>query len=308
MTVTYTDTSVLPYKSATAVVKAAGVDAGTTPRRESQVSLPGINRYSQAVREATERLNKLLLNDLSFNLGVFDERLDLEVGDIVAVTHPIGLSAKLMRVLGLSGEYGRYNLALVEYDPAVYDASVATAPTYTDTDLPNPASPPAVAGVTMTEEVFQLENGNWSSRWRITWSAAAYSFLAHYRAELWEGATLIHAASPATAEWPTPAVQEGVTYTAKVAAVSSIGATGTWATQSATAAGKTLIPSDVPSVSAFEAGGRVYVSWAPAVDIDIWRYEVRYGLPGFAASRTALRHDWIVEPPSTARIEADAFG
>ena len=164
------------------------------------MSLPGINRYSQAVREATERLNKLLLNDLSFNLGVFDERLDLEVGDIVAVTHPIGLSAKLMRVLGLSGEYGRYNLALVEYDPAVYDASVATAPTYTDTDLPNPASPPAVAGVTMTEEVFQLENGNWSSRWRITWSAAAYSFLAHYRAELWVGSTLIHAASPATAE------------------------------------------------------------------------------------------------------------
>lgn len=288
MTVTYTDTSTLPYKSATAVVKAAGVDAGTTPRRESQVSLPGINRYSQAVREATERLNKLLLNDLSFNLGVFDERLDLEVGDIVAVTHPIGLSAKLMRVLGLSGEYGRYNLALVEYDPAVYDASVATAPTYTDTDLPNPASPPAVAGVTMTEEVFQLENGNWSSRWRITWSAAAYSFLAHYRAELWVGATLIHAASPATAEWPTPAVQEGVTYTAKVAAVSSIGATGTWATQSATAAGKTLIPSDVPSVSAFEAGGRVYMSWAPAVDIDIWRYEVRYGSVGTPWAGTTL--------------------
>lgn len=280
MTIQYTDTSVLPYRTASATVKAAGVDAGTTPRRESTVSLPGLDRYSQAIREATERLNKLLLNDLSFNMTVLDEQLAVEVGDIVEVSHPLGLALKRMRVMGSNGEYGLYNWALVEYDPAVYDASVATAPTYTDTDLPNPASPPAVTGVTMTEEVFQLENGNWSSRWRITWAAAAYSFLAHYRAELWVGATLIHAASPATAEWPTPAVQEGVTYTAKVAAVSSIGATGTWATQSATAAGKTLIPSDVPSVSAFEAGGRVYVSWAPAVDIDIWRYEVRYGTSG----------------------------
>lgn len=277
MTITYTDTSTLPYKNATAVVKAAGVDAGTTPRRESSVSLPGINRYSQATREATERLNKLLLNDLSFNLGVFDEQLNLEVGDVVSVTHPLGLSAKQMQIMGVAGEYGRYNLSLTEYDPAVYNATVATAPTYTDTDLPSPASPPTPTGVTMVEEVFQLETGIWSSRWRITWSAASYPFLKHYRAELWAGAVLIHTASPTTTEWPTPAVQEGINYTAKVAVVSSIGATSSWATQSATAAGKTLIPGNVPSISAFEAGGTVYVSWEPAVDIDIWRYEVRYG-------------------------------
>ena len=295
MTVTYSDTSVLPYRDASVTVYAAGVLAGTTPRRESSVSLPGVNRYSQAYREATERLNKLLLNDLSMTLGVFDDALKVEVGDIVDVTHPLGFSAKLMRVMGITGDYGRFTLSLVEYDPAVFAATVMSSPTWADTSLPNPSAPPAVTGLTMAEEVYQLQDGTSSSRWRVTWSAATYPFLDHYRCELWIGATLIQASRATTTSWPTPAVQENQTYTAKVAAVSTIGATGTWATQSGTALGKYLIPGDVPSVAAFEAGGRVYVSWLPAVDIDIWRYEVRYGVVGgsWAAATLLDRVDAI---------------
>lgn len=139
MSLTYTDTTALPHKPGTVTVYADGVLAGTKPRRESTVSLPGINRYSQAKREAIERLNKLALNDLSMTLGVFDEALSLEVGDIVAVTHPIGIPPnKQMRVLSVVGEYGRFELGLLEYDPAVYNDSVATAPTWADTDLPDP--------------------------------------------------------------------------------------------------------------------------------------------------------------------------
>ena len=263
--------------------------AGTTPRRESSISLPGVNRYSQAYREATERLNKLLLNDLSCTLSVFDEALALEVGDVVDVSHPIGLSAKLMRVMAVDGSYGRYTLNLVEYDPAVYSAAVATAPTWADTNLPNPAAPPAITGVVMTEEVFQLENGIWSSRWRITWDAAAYAFLANYRAELWDGSVLVQASNPSGPVWATSAVKEGVPYTAKIYAVTTIGAVGAAGTQAATPLGKFLIPSDVPSVSAFEAGGTVYVSWTPSVDIDIWKYEVRYGTAGWDAATVVDR-------------------
>lgn len=288
MTVTYRDVTTTPARDAPAVVYAYGVLAGVTPRRESQVSLPGITRYSQAIREATERLNKLLQNDLSCTLSVFDEALVVDVGDIVTVTHPIGLSAKPLRVKSISGEYGRYTLGLEEYDPAVYSDTVATAPTIADTNLPNPAAPPEVSGVVMTEEVFAQQNGTYSSRWRVTWGAASYSFLAHYRAELWIGSTLIFAGSPSGALWVTPSIQEGQTYTVKVAAVSSIGSTGVWATQSGTALGKQLTPSNVPGITAFEAGGRVYVSWQAAVDIDIWRYEVRYGTVGAAWSATNL--------------------
>lgn len=302
MTVTYTDTSALPYKNATAVVKAPGVDAGTTPRRESSVSMPGINRYSQAIREATERLNKLLLNDLSFNLGVFDECLKLEVGDVVEVTHPLGLTSKKMQTMGITGEYGRFNLALTEYDPAVYSDTVTTEPTYTDTSLPSPAAPPDVTNVQMVEEVFQMENGNWSSRWRITWDMATFPFLAFYRAELWDGSTLIYTASPITREWPTPAVQEGINYTAKVVAVSVIGASGGWGTQSATAAGKMLVPGNVPNVTAFEAGGTVYAQCEPAIDVDIWRYEWRYW-PGGGSWATGL----LIDRLDALRMQTDTM-
>jgi len=138
LTLTYTDTTALPHKPGTVTIYAAGVLAGTTPRRESTVSLPGINRYSQANREAIERLNKLALNDLSMSLSVFDEALALEVGDIVTVTHPMGFAAKQLRVQSITGELGRFELGLLEYDPAVYDDTVATAPTWADTDLPDP--------------------------------------------------------------------------------------------------------------------------------------------------------------------------
>lgn len=280
LTVVYRDTSSKPHRDARATVYADGVIAGTRPRRESTIPLNGVTRYSQAFREATERLNKLLLNDLSFDLEVFDDGIIIDVGDVVTVTHPVGLTAKPMRVMGLSGEYGDYRLNLVEYDPAVYNTSVSEAPTFVDTTLPNPSSPPAIGAVVMAEEVFQLDNGTFSSRWRVTWPAATYAYLAFYRAELYAGPLLIHSNSLLSPEWATPTVQENVGYSVRIAAVSSLGSTGVWSTQTGTAQGKQLVPSDVPAVSVFEAGGRVYASWAPSIDIDIWRYEVRYGAVG----------------------------
>lgn len=303
----YTDTSVLPWAEKSAFAKAAGVDAGTTPRRDSQVQLPGVTRYSQAMREATERMNKLTLSDLSADFTAFDEALVLQVGDIVTVTHPIGLTAKLMRVMAAKIlDAGRWAISCLEYDPAVYSNAVTAAPTYTDTALPDPAAPPAVTGLTMTEEVFQLENGTWSSRWRVTWGAVTYPYIAYYRVELWAGATLIHTTTTQSAVWATPAIQEAVSYTAKVFVVSTIGSVGTVATQTATALGKSLVPGDVPSISAFEAGGTVYSVWGAAVDIDIWRYELKYGpVGGTYAGATlidlidGLRNQTSVIPPGT---------
>lgn len=134
--VVYTDARQVPYRSASAFAQRAG--AGTTlPWRLSTVALPGIQRYGQAVREATERLNKLTLSDLSTTLEVFDGGIAHEVGDVVTVSHPVGLVSKLFRLNAppqLVGP-GRWRLPLSEYDPAVYSAAVASAPTYSDSGL-----------------------------------------------------------------------------------------------------------------------------------------------------------------------------
>jgi len=296
MRITYTDTTVIPWKTGTAEVLAAGVATGTTPRRESTVSLPGIQRYSQAYREAVERINKLTLGDMSCGFTGFDEALAVEVGDIITVTHPIGLSVKRMRVTVVTSQSpGRPQITAAEYDPAMYSNVVSAEPTYADTNLPNPASPPAITGLAAVEEVYQLENGTYSSRLRATWIAVTYPYLKEYRVEVYQAGVLIHAGNTISAVFPTGPLQEGVEYVVRVAAITTIGTVGAWAQANVTAAGKFLIPGNVPSVTVFEAGGTVYGSCAPVIDIDIFRYEWRYG---------AVSTTWETSPNLIDRVDA----
>jgi hypothetical protein len=142
--VLWTDTSKRPVRDGTPGL-ASLPGAGTTlPYRLSQVRLPGIQRYSQAVREAVERLNKLNLGDLGTDVEVLDEGIRHEAGDLIALTAPIGLSAKVFRISATPEmvSRGRWRMPVVEYDPAMYSSSVATAPTVPDTLLINPAGPP----------------------------------------------------------------------------------------------------------------------------------------------------------------------
>ena len=73
-------------------------------------------------------------------------------------------------------------------------------------------------------------------------------------------------------------MQEGQGYQLDIITVSRTAASSDAASSNITAQGKQLAPGNVPSLTGFEVGGEVRLSWEPAVDIDIWRYEVRYGL------------------------------
>lgn len=273
----YTDTSATPWRDASVWSPAMGLATGIP---DSQVALPGIQNASQAYREAVERLNKLWLADLSVELELFDQGLALEVGDVIEVTHPVGLAAKKLRVLGLANDYGRFAVNALEYDPAVYSDAVTSNPTYLDTNLPNPAAPPVLAGLSVAEEVYQMENGAYASRVRATWSAPSFPYLHRYYVEAWDGANLIASGTTEQTEWASPAVQEGVLYLIRVAIISSVGATGDWTNASLTAAGKYLLPSNVPAVTGFEVGGEVRLTIAAATDLDMVGYEIRYGPVG----------------------------
>lgn len=147
--VIYTDRSKLPWRDASAIAQLPGAGA-TKPWRLSQVRLPGVARYSQALREATERLNKLTLCDLSTSVEIYDIGIRHEIGDIILLSHPLGLDAKAFRVVTprRTGP-GRWQLDVVEHDSAVYSNEVVTAPTVADTSWVSPAGPPAaVTGFT----------------------------------------------------------------------------------------------------------------------------------------------------------------
>jgi hypothetical protein len=274
----YTRTDQDPYGTGTAEARHSQVDSGLLPWRESNIALPGCDSHAEAYRHAVERLNAFWLRDLRADLTVFDGGLELQAGDVVSLTHPIGLSAKLLRVLSVTAaEPGRWALTTEEYDPAVYSDAVAETPTYGDTELPSPFEVPAPTGLVASEEVYQLESGLYASRLRLAWSVAAYPYSAQSQVRVYAGADLVWSLLTTDTQAVTGPVQEGVAYSARVAIVAAIGVTGAEASTNITAQGKGLIPGDVPAVYGIEAGGEVRLRWDPAVDIDIWRYEVRWG-------------------------------
>lgn len=132
--VSYTDTSSTEWRTRQAIVEMAGVSAGTTPRRESNVSLPGVTRYSQAYREATERLNKLD-NALFCEFTTFDQGVEMQIGDVISVMHPYTDTAAavqcdaatLFRITDASTlSPGRVKIRAVNYEDADYDNTEST--------------------------------------------------------------------------------------------------------------------------------------------------------------------------------------
>lgn len=289
----YTDTTQFPWRDGAVTIYAPGVIEGTTPRRMSRVSKPGICRYSEAYRYGVERLNESILNDLSVSFVTFDAGLTVQVGDLIDVTHGIGLTAKVFRVIKIApvAPGGRWRIDATEYDPAKYSSEVQTAPSLTDTDWPSPSNPPAMGAVTVSEELYQLETGLWSSRLRASWAASNWPFVQHYRVTVTQGNDIIDTATVERAgtTYATASVKESVQYTISVAIVSTTLAVGTASSDDYTPAGKYLAPGNVPSVTGFEAGGKVFLYWAAATDLDITRYEIRYGLTsGSWASATVV--------------------
>ena len=284
--VTYTDESVFPWRDYPAVVYGAGVLAGTVPRRESQVSMPGVHSYSQAMREAIERLNALTLCDLGVEFDTFDSALSLQRGRVFDVTHPIGLTAKLFRATRVDDRgFGRYHIAGTEYDPASYSDTVTTAPTYLDTNLPLPTNPPTVTGLTAVEELYQGQDGFVSSRIRATWTPIVFAPQFNYEVTV-NGVASAYLLT-GNSEWVSGGVRQDDTYRISVAVRTNL-AVSTAATFSLLAKGKLLPPQNVPFFTGYESGGEVRLEWIPAPDIDLTGHEIRYGSAGGTWATSSL--------------------
>ncbi len=250
--------------------------------REQRVTLLGIQHYAQALRQAEDRLARYNLIDLRARLTVFDEGLEVTEGDIVAVSHPVGLADKEFRVLAVDAiDRGRWAFELEEYAPGAYSDDVTASPTTPDTGLPDPTVVPDGPAPVLTEEVYQLQNGTYSTRLRITWATVNYPYYHQYMVAVSDGAEDIWKALITGNEYVTGALQEGVEYTVTIGVLGFGGiASTTNGSATITAQGKLLPPGDVPSLSAFEVGGEVRLAWEAAIDLDIWRYELRYAEVG----------------------------
>lgn len=287
MRVRYTDTTAEPWREGYAVAYAPGVEAGTRPRRDSEVFLPGITDVAEAYRAAVHWLNSAVASDLDVSFDTHDEALADLVGDLITVSHPIGIS-KDFRVMAVNLiRQGRWRLTLSEYDPAMYSDAIVTAPVYTDTNLPNPSDVGAVTNLVAVEELYVSNNQQVHSRVRVTFDRVNSSFVTSYLVEVKGPSVLLRqnvahgvdsqiTVSTAAVDQAVGSDQDGIEFTATVRALTSVGV-GPAATYTLTVLGRLLNPTNVTNVRGSDMGAFVYLSWDQAFDIDLTGYQVRRG-------------------------------
>lgn len=296
--VTWTNTTTTPWRDDVVTVYLPGVLGGSVPRRMSRISRPGITRYTEAYRRAVETLNDATTADVSVSFRTFDDAAAIRKGAIITVTHPVGFTAKKFRVTSIQqSEPGRWQIQGNEHDAARYSSAVVPGPTTVDTTLPSPNAPPAVTGLTATEDVYQVQTGYWASRLRVTWTEpATFPFVQVYAVEIRQGTTLIEAATVAkgSASYISNPLPENLLYTVTVQVISTTGARGAAATFSITNNGRAgTRPTNVPLLTAFEVGGEVRITWSPATDFDLTAHELRYTADYLGATSTgSLQSQW----------------
>lgn len=222
----------------------------------------------------------------------------LQPGDTVALTFSmLGWTAKVFEVerAGLAFEGGEdgirlgSDLLLRETASTVFDWSsgeetqVDPAP---DTNLPDPFTVAAIAGLTLssgTGDLFVAGDGSVVSRIKASWTAVADLYVTsggriqvQFKPSAdsdWQDAEPADGASTQTFIAP---VEDGTAYDVRVRAENSIGVRGAWATVSNhTVVGKTAAPSNVTGFAAQQQGDAVVFICDPVGDNDLDLVEVR---------------------------------
>jgi hypothetical protein len=270
-----TDTSAVPWKEQVATAAVDGVEAGAVPRRLSRVSLPGYHSLSQLQREANDRLNKAQAN-ITTTLTAFDRAAVVQAGDVIRVKYDAaGLAYKEFRSLSPSGANGSYKLALREYRSACYSDEVVAPTSTPGVGVPKPSAPPAGTGLALAEEVYEMQTGLVASRIAAVWDAANFVFATGYRVECLAAGVVLQSATVTDPNWRSGPVQENVAYTVRVAILTAYGM-GDFTAGAITAQGTNLLPGNVASIKAFEAGGSVYMAWPRLLEIGVVKYWLRY--------------------------------
>jgi len=99
-------------------------DESNVTFREKRIDMPGIQRKTQAEREAYENLAKNRWQNTEITFTAFDEGVQIQRGDVIKVSYPLGFDEVLFRVTScVTASPGRYKIKALEYVEAVYPAS-----------------------------------------------------------------------------------------------------------------------------------------------------------------------------------------
>jgi hypothetical protein len=254
---------------------------------EQTLTIPSINRKTQASRLSNQYFYELKLCPLSVEFITSLNAVGQEIGDVITLTHSlIGWTNKQFIIQRIEeDEKDVYKITAQEYNASIYnDRFGATIQSFDYGTPPNPYAPVSeVLNLQLAESLYYLhKDGTVGSDIQITFdppSDDSKIFLSHYQIELKKGSEEYKVAGTATEPHFTCfAVEDEETYKVKVRTVSINGIISD-GLQSGdlTVLGKLQPPSDVAGFEVSQEGNFLRFSWDAIPDADLARYVIKKG-------------------------------
>ena len=230
--------------------------------------------------EMAEVILRRSRNMLNVNIQTTAEASELEVGDIVNITHSgMGFSAKPFRVqnMDLNNDF-TINLTLSEHQDAFYTwQTKRQRPVIEDTTLPNPFTIKTPSITSVVDELIELQDGTIGSIMRIEASSEDF-YLAFLECRIKrKGVGAYENLGTSTAgTFEKLPVKEGATYQILVRAVNTSGVKSDYVFVEHTVTSAFEPPNDITDYSVELSGDKLIHQWTPPTDLDLSHYVLKY--------------------------------
>ena len=214
---------------------------------QEEIELDTITNYYQA-RDLARILLLRSRNGITCGIKVTSEALQLEIADVITVTHPTpAWTAKPFQVMGMQlNDDGTVDVALLEYDSTIYTWEVGTVQeTYPDTSLADPFTVGAVTNIVITETTVLGVDGTVIPSGLITWTPPfdklVTSFEIQYKLSS-EADSYYESILTGLPRYEFLNATVGVSVTIRIRSINSIGSNSAWTTTTYTITGDVAAP------------------------------------------------------------------
>ena len=274
------DTAIWPPSGSTEETTYLAEDGGVLLHEE--IELDAITNYYQA-RDLARVILLRSRNAITCAIKTTSEALQLEVADVVSITHPTpGWTAKPFQVVGMQlAEDGTVDLALLEYDSTIYTWEEGTEQTaYPDTSLPDPFTVGTVSNITITETTTLGEDGTVIPTGLIQWDASYDNLVNNYELQYKltsEADSEFKSLLSSLNKYEFYNAEVGVSVTIRIRAINSLNVKGAFTTATFTINGDTTAPNAPTGLVATAGINNIRLDWTnpSAKDlkiIDVYRH------------------------------------
>ena len=246
-------------------------------------------------------------NQLQIQLTLTSEFLELEIGDIIAITYPTGgFDAKPFRVLGMEiNEDLTVNVQLFEHQDNFYTFNEKDPiPTIADTTLPNPFIVQAPV-IEVSDELRALNEEAISVL--LVDVQATDEFIVDFEVQAKKSTdtAYINLGRGASSKFELANVEDNAVYDVRARSVSSISRSEFVSAQHQVV-GKTAPPADVTNFQINIVDTEAHLSWTPVPDLDLSHYIIRHSplTSGAIFSNAITLIDKVSRPANTVTVPA----